>query len=182
MGGFGSLAQRPRRDHPFKTSTEPEPPRVIDVQPRVAPEAQPKAVKEKAEKEPSPEVREEKVVPMEARRPAVSDDEEDELDTRPAAGRQAKKKQGKGQGGRKADLFSERITLQLSPKMRDKADSMAKELQRLRTSKDERITANTVMRVAVKLVLERFKPGVGETVANNEEELFQLVKKQICGE
>jgi hypothetical protein len=43
----------------------------------------------------------------------------------------------------------------MSPKMRDEVETMARELQRAKTSKDERITANTVMRVAVRLVHRR---------------------------
>ncbi len=191
MGGFGGLTQRPRRDHPFRTSQE-EPVKVIDVEPRVAPKAAeqvpPKAVEEeklvtRAEIQSAVPVRQDKVVSMEARRVVDEVVEAEESQVLPVTAKQAaKKKQSRSaaQPTRKADVFSERITLQLSPKMRDKADALAKDLQRLRTSKDERITANTVMRVAIKLVLDKFKPGAGETVANTEEELFELVKKQLC--
>jgi len=175
MGGFGSLAQRPRRDHPFRSSAN-EPVKVIDVAPRIAP------VLEEDKFTGSREEREEKVISMKARRAPDKAELQEPEAPQPAATRQAgKKKQPRAQAARKADVFSERITLQLSPKMRDKADALAKDLQRLRTSKEERITANTVMRVAVKLVLDKFKPGVGESVANTEEELFELVRKQLCG-
>jgi hypothetical protein len=38
------------------------------------------------------------------------------------------------------------VTLQISPAMRDDVDALAQDLQRAKTTKDERITANTVMR------------------------------------
>jgi hypothetical protein len=55
----------------------------------------------------------------------------------------------------------------MSPKVRDEVETMARELQRAKTSKDERITANTAMRVAVRLVLEHFSAdacGVANSV------------------
>ncbi len=76
---------------------------------------------------------------------------------------------------RKADIYTERITLQLSPEMRDQVDSLARELQRTKTSKDERITSNTVMRVAIRHFLDEFKLRKGEE-PNGEEELLTLVK------
>ena len=51
-------------------------------------------------------------------------------------------------GVRKADVFTERVTLQISPEMRDQVERLARELQRAKSSKKERITGNTVMRVA----------------------------------
>lgn len=60
--------------------------------------------------------------------------------------------------------------------MRDQVDALAKELQRSRTTKGERITANTVMRVAIRL-LKHHKVGDARA-PNGEEELFQAVEKR----
>ena len=79
---------------------------------------------------------------------------------------------------RKADLFTERVTLQISPEMRDDVDSLARNLQRAKTRKDERITANTVMRVAIQLLIDNYRFQTGDVV-NSEQELFQLVGTQL---
>lgn len=76
---------------------------------------------------------------------------------------------------RKADLFSERVTLLMSSEMRDRVESLAKELQRRKTTKSERITSNTVMRVAINAFLESFELREGD-VANTEEEFERLVR------
>ena len=64
--------------------------------------------------------------------------------------------------------------------MRDSVIAMARDLQRAKTTKDERITANTVMRVAVQLLMENYQFEQGD-VANTEEELFQLVARRLKG-
>lgn len=79
---------------------------------------------------------------------------------------------------RKADIYSERVTLQMSPAMRDEVDELARRLQRSKTSKDERITANTVMRTAVRLVLEHFEPD-GLEIANTEEEFYRILARRL---
>src|SRR5262249_43149055 len=43
------------------------------------------------------------------------------------------------------------------PEMRDNVQRIAREIQRGKTSKEERITANTVMRVAILLLTKHFK-------------------------
>jgi len=80
--------------------------------------------------------------------------------------------------GRKADIFTERVTLQISPEMRDEVERIARELQRAKTSKEERITPNTVMRVAIHLVTKYFQLGGGEA-PNTEEELYKLVEGML---
>ena len=61
--------------------------------------------------------------------------------------------------------------------MRDDVDALARELQRAKTGKGERITANTRMRVAVRLLLKHY--SVGDTQApNGEDELLEAVEKQ----
>src|SRR5262249_42202476 len=79
---------------------------------------------------------------------------------------------------RKADIYTERVTIQISPDMRDSIDSMARELQRSKTSKEERITANTVVRVAVQVILEHFEPDKSE-IANTEQVLFRNVVRRL---
>ena len=77
---------------------------------------------------------------------------------------------------RKADTYSERITLQISPEMRDEVDSLAREIQRSKATKEERITANSVMRVAIRHFLDVFRLRQGDRV-NTEEELLALLKR-----
>lgn len=60
--------------------------------------------------------------------------------------------------------------------MRDQVDSLARELQRTKTSKDERIKSNTVMRVAIRHFLDGFKMPEGAG-PNSEEELLALFKR-----
>jgi hypothetical protein len=107
---------------------------------------------------------------------------EDVPNAKPVTETQATEKRARGAkatpkekaAGRKADIYTERITLQLSPEMRDQVDSLARELQRTKTSKDERITSNSVMRVAIRHFLDQFQaPKVG--APNNEEELLAFV-------
>ncbi len=57
--------------------------------------------------------------------------------------------------------------------MRDDVDALARDVQRARTTKDERITANTVMR-AVQLLMDNYHFERGD-VANREEEPCRLV-------
>jgi hypothetical protein len=59
--------------------------------------------------------------------------------------------------------------------MRDDVERIARELQRSKTSKEERITGNTVMRVAIRLLTEQFDLK-GKPAPNNEGELLQFVK------
>ena len=74
-------------------------------------------------------------------------------------------------------IYTERVTLQLSPDMRDKVDALARELQRSKSSKDGRITANTVMRVAIRHLLKHYKV-TGADVPNGEEELLEAIERR----
>jgi hypothetical protein len=66
----------------------------------------------------------------------------------------------------------------MTPQMRDEVNLMATKLQRRKTDKRERITANTLMRVAIQVLLDGF--GLEEwDVANDEEELLQLAKSKL---
>ena len=84
-------------------------------------------------------------------------------------------------GARKSDIYTEQVGLKISPEMRDGVDALARDLQRAKTTKDERITANTVIRVAVQLLMDNYRFERGD-VANSEEELFQLVARRLKGE
>jgi hypothetical protein len=77
-------------------------------------------------------------------------------------------------------FFTERVTLLISPEMRDDVERLARELQRSKTSKEERISGNTVMRVAIRLLTEKFELK-GNPAPNNEEELFGVAAKALRG-
>jgi hypothetical protein len=76
---------------------------------------------------------------------------------------------------RKADIFTERVTLSVSTEMRDAVEALAREIQRRRTRKDERITANTIMRVAINSFLDSLELEDGD-IANSEAELLALAR------
>lgn len=166
LGGFGALS--PRRDSPFRDSrSEVKAPeaKTVEVKPTTesrsvygTPVVEPAKPAESKRAEPSPKTAPARPVPS----PTV---------------RESSRPQQK-QPQRKADIYSERVTLQISAEMRDEVDELARQLQRAKTSKDERITANTVMRVAIRLLTENFKLKSGEG-PNNEEELFDLAAKQL---
>jgi hypothetical protein len=77
----------------------------------------------------------------------------------------------------KSDTLTERITLQMSPDMRDAVNDFARDLQRRRKDKGERITANSVMRVAIQHFLDNFALEHVQGV-NSEEELFARIQSQ----
>lgn len=79
---------------------------------------------------------------------------------------------------RKATVFTERVRLQISPEMRDDVERLARELQRAKVSKKERITGNTVMRVAIRLITERFELQSSEA-SNDEGELFECIERAL---
>jgi hypothetical protein len=137
----------------------PEPVETIDVKPASAEAAEAKGARPAVEPKP---VRAVAPVPKPVERPRVE------------------KKEARGAGGRKADILTERLTVQISPEMRDEVERIAQELQRAKTSKEERITANTVMRVAIQLITKKFKLKSGDA-PNNEEELYKLVERIVGG-
>src|SRR5262249_30086646 len=78
---------------------------------------------------------------------------------------------------KKTDLYTERVTLLLNAELRDGAEALAKQLHRSRTQKGERITANTVIRVALRVMLERLQP-TESTMLNTEEQLYEFALKR----
>jgi len=158
LGGFSSLGgARVVKDSPFRDSRSApkpaDPPKVVEV-PTISKQA--------------PET---PVVP-EARPHPVKD-----LVRRESAKKSPAASKAEPAGRRVADIYTERVTLQLSPGMRDKVDSLARELQRSKTSKGERITANTVMRAAIQHLLKHYKVTAAD-VPNGEDELLEAIEKR----
>ena len=75
----------------------------------------------------------------------------------------------------KAEVYSERVTVPLSSEMKVQLDLLAKELQKIRPAKRERITANTLVRVAIAAFLESFQT----TPISSEEELLDVVRMRL---
>jgi hypothetical protein len=157
IGNFGGLAPKVQRDNPFRDSRsdKPEPAKTIEVR---LPDAEPLVAKA-AKPEPKPL----RTLPS--------------ASNTPRRGRAESLRSEEG-GARKADIFTERVTLQISPEMRDDIDALARDLQRAKTTREERITANTVMRVALQLLMTSYQFERGD-VANNEGELFDLVVRRF---
>lgn len=78
----------------------------------------------------------------------------------------------------KAEACAEKVSLPMPAELRDDITALANKLQRMRTEKVERITPNTVMRVAIKVFLERFEPD-RVPVSNTEEELLNVVRSHL---
>jgi len=70
------------------------------------------------------------------------------------------------------------VTVPMTPEMRDRANLLAAELQRRRTEKSMRFTSNTVFRVAIETLLERFELSPDDRV-NSEDELRRLVHERL---
>jgi hypothetical protein len=78
----------------------------------------------------------------------------------------------------KSDLYTERVTTIMSPEMRDRLNQLAANLQRRKNDPTERITANTLTRVAINIFLEELLPLDTET-PRTEEELYALTKAKV---
>lgn len=166
IGNFGGLsAPRVRRDNPFRDSRPEAPP----LEPVKTIEILPTVPEKRVSKDGSP------TSPRPEPKPAAK--------VSPAASKRSEKtstaRSSETSGTRKADIFTERVTLQISPEMRDQVERIARELQRAKTSKEERITSNTVMRVAIQLVTTHFKLR-NDQAPNNEEELYEAVKDSLA--
>ena len=77
----------------------------------------------------------------------------------------------------KGDTLTERVTVQMSPEMRDAVCDLARHLQRRRKDKGERITANSVMRVAIQYFLDNVQL---ERVQGASTEL-EIAKSLVAG-
>ena len=162
LGGFGALTgAKALKDSPFRDSRS-EAPKVVEVvRPAVVEPPKPAPVPVRPEKLPAPDTKPERV-PRLAKPKPVTQKVAAESGTR-----------------RVADVHTERITLQLSPGMRDDVDAFARELQRSRASKGERITGNTIMRVAIRILLDQI--GTKDcSGASSEEELVRIIKTKFA--
>lgn len=169
LGGFGNLgASKPRRDSPFGASFAPK----------------------RIEAPPAPEV--EKAPSLAAKPPVAA-----ALDTRPEASEvglgvraavqpmkpaaatvpalRPSEQSAPRAAQQRVEKFTERITLQMTAEMRDTLDELARALQRARREKGERITSNTIMRVAIQNLLDRFSLKELKGVSS-EDELLKEVK------
>jgi hypothetical protein len=181
FGGLSSLggAPRPVRDNPFRdTRTEP---------------AQPQPVVAVAAPEPAPEVPRLEVInghdtagvgegtsklvaskPPRERKPVAPRPAQ-----RPAAPVPIAEPNAVGRE-KKTELYTEQVSVPLNAEIRDRAEALAKELQRRRTDKSERITTNTVIRVALRAMLDAFHLPEAAAI-NTESELYDAVLKQWPG-
>jgi len=69
-------------------------------------------------------------------------------------------------------LFTDGVTVKMSAEMRNRATVLAAELQRRRTERTDRITPNTVFRVAIQLFLDAFALEEADPI-NCEEDLLE---------
>lgn len=76
-----------------------------------------------------------------------------------------------------APIYTEQVTVPMTAEMRTSASLLAAELQRQRTKRTERFTANTVFRVAISRFLEAFRLEEGDRV-NSEAELLALTRSR----
>jgi hypothetical protein len=74
--------------------------------------------------------------------------------------------------------FTDPVTVPLTAEMRTRATLLAAELQRRRTDRTNRFTANSVFRVAIEIVLSRFELRPGDRI-DSEEELLALVLERL---
>jgi len=170
LRGFGGISPftapgRPQRDTPFRdTHTDPVPqavpPKAGPVKAEAASEPEkPKPVERRGENAST-------IVTAKPRRPVVEKAPVREVE----AGEKAREK--------KTERYTERVTVLLDPELRDGAESLAKDLQRRRGAKGERITANTIMRVSLRVLLQKLAPAI-EAAPNDEEEIFTAVCDRI---
>lgn len=77
-----------------------------------------------------------------------------------------------------ADQFPEKLTVPLSLALSDRSGELAKCLNRSRTVRKERITRNSIIRVALHCFLDQFDLPAGQAV-NSEQELLQLAQSRL---
>lgn len=180
VGSLGALTQsRPRRDSLFRrtedeliskpvlpvTQSTPavaavvsEPLKVIDL-----------AIKTSAQVEPphAEVLPEAKVAPIIARE-TVAEVKVVEVPTQVVAPQETSPVSAK------AARYTERITFPITLEMRDGFEDLARKINRQRSIRQQRVTANTVMRVALEAFRTRFKFSDTD-VANTDEELLNLI-------
>jgi hypothetical protein len=75
--------------------------------------------------------------------------------------------------------FTDDVTVPMTAEMRTKATLFAANLQRRRTTKSERLTANSIFRVAIQVALDAFQDEDVPSV-NSEEELLEAARKLLA--
>lgn len=180
LGSLGGASTRPVRDNPFR-DTRAEPPRPVVVPPTAEPTPAPMSIPEVPKLEivssRNDRVEGEGITPPSLSEPAPAKPRARKQSTAPtakllkptvtSAPATAEHRE------KKTELYTERVTVLLDAELRDGAEALAKELQRRRTEKGERITANTIMRVALRELLETFVADTSSTI--NSEDDFQRV-------
>ncbi len=161
MGGFSNLGQKPRRDSPFGSEyvrnrpAETSPPPV---------RANPTPTPTRADIVPMPSPRSQELPrPVTPAAPIASPVElRNPISELP-------------QSQPKSETYQERITLQMTPAMRDRLNELARTLQRKRRTKGERITPNTIMRVAIESFIAGFEPSQVLGVSSEDELLSNVL-------
>jgi hypothetical protein len=182
LGGFGNLAAKPRRDSPFGAAfapkkAEPAAPTQVSQEIPTAPPASAATVTEVAPV-PQPIAKQVEVVsPAQAETPAKSTKLQT-LKAPPPKKDVVRIEAEEPEAPVKADEYTERITLQMTPEMRDKLNELARALQRSRREKGGRITANTLMRVAIQSFIDGFDPKALSGVSSEEELLREVQGKR----
>lgn len=181
LGALGGSGARPVRDNPFR-DTRAETPRPVVVTPAV--EVTPELPKLEVlttrsepqgdEREPAPAA-----VPalLKVRQPKPVSTPRPQKNIEPAASLELEKPISTSREN-KTEVYTERVTVLLNAELRDGAEALAKELHRRRTKKGERITANTVMRVALRVLLERMEDENLEGM-NSETELLDAIRRLL---
>lgn len=155
VGGLGALAQRGRRDSPFG------PQEVRRPEPESQEPKTPRATKSSANaKGPG-------------RRKPAAPSPSSGPEERPSP-RAAPESPGK------SSTYTEKVTVPMTGEMRDSLTLLAARLQRSRTDRSERITGNSVIRVAVQVVLDRLGHSLEDPV-NSENDLRVLLERRLSG-
>lgn len=175
MGGFGTLGQKPKRDSPFGSDYVRKP-QVQSAQPPASPQLQASQKSSSGApvvtsvaapiaevslpKEKSPDA------PSAASGlRAVSSDKEVTEDLSPPAEEENVTKH-------------EKLSVMMTPEMRDTLSAMGKTLQRKRRQKGARFTANTVMRVAIQHFINTADMAHLSGVSSEEELLKEVAKRK----
>lgn len=185
LGSLGGTSTRPVRDNPFR-DTRVEPPRPVVLSPTAEPTPAPMSIPEVPKLEivstRNERVEGEGITPPSLSEPAPAKPRTRKQSTAPtakllkptitSAPATAEHRE------KKTERYTERVTVLLDAELRDGAEALAKELQRRRTEKGERITANTVIRVALRLFLERMRSEDFDS-ANSEADLLAAVRRRV---
>lgn len=171
LSSFGAQGGKPLRDSPFRVSEPEVQARPVEPVRKVVPQPAAKPLENKAVQERRGEER----LPPQAlpEKPIVPKVAVRKIEAREKVSREERQRE------KKTERYTERVTVLLDAELRDGAEGLAKELSRRRKEKGgERITANTIMRVALRLVLEKCELSPADA-PEDEEEIFAAVCERI---